>query len=162
MAIQTNPIRPTDAQAISLAKSLISTASFGALAVLDPETQTPFVSRIAVGTTSDGTPLSLISDLSRHTRALRANPACSLLVGEPVDKGDPLSHPRLTLVCSANFLPRDHPDHEKTRARYLKHQPKAQLYIDFTDFSFVLFAIRSASLNGGFGKAYELTPSDIR
>ena len=53
--------------------------------------------RVAVATDAQGTPVTLVSDLSHHTRALRADPACSLLVGEPGEKGDPLTHPRLSL-----------------------------------------------------------------
>ena len=45
----------------------------------------PAVTRIALATTPDGAPLSLVSELSAHTAALEANPACALLVGEPED-----------------------------------------------------------------------------
>lgn len=155
-----SPIRPTDAEARQIARDLIKHAHFGSLAVLHPETGLPHVTRIAVGTTSTGSPLTLISDLSFHTAALRKIPTCSLLLGEPKAKGDPLTHPRITLQCTTRFLPRNTPDHTQIRDRYLAHQPKAKLYIDFADFNFVLFAIQSASLNGGFGKAYALTTKD--
>lgn len=156
-----DPIRPTDAEAISLAKSLITAASFGALGVLHPETQTPLVTRIAIGTDLTGTPLTLISDLSAHTKALRNTPACGLLLGEPGPKGDPLTHPRLSIQATATFLNRDDPDFPKTRAAYLKSHPKSKLYIDFADFHFVKLTITSAALNGGFGKAYTLTAQDL-
>ena len=47
------------------------------------------------------------------------------------------------------------------RDQYLKTQPKARLYVDFADFGFVRFRVISGALNGGFGKAYELTASDL-
>jgi len=149
-------LRPTDAQARHLAKSLIQNANFGSIAVTHPETKHPHVSRIAIGTAPDGAPITLISDLSLHTKALQANPVCALLLGEPGPKGDPLTHPRITLTCRTEKLQKS-----DLRDHYLKRHPKAQLYIDFADFQFVQFQILSADLNGGFGKAYHLEPQDF-
>ncbi|MBR9864994.1 MAG: pyridoxamine 5-phosphate oxidase [Rhodobacteraceae bacterium] len=156
-----DPIRPTDAEAITLAKSLIKNANFGALAFLDPETRTPTVTRIAIGTTPDGVPLTLISDLSAHTKALRAESNCGLLLGEPDGKGDPLTHPRISVQAVASFVNRSAPEHKALRGHYLSTHPKSKLYIDFADFSFVTFKVTSAALNGGFGKAYHLTAEDL-
>ncbi len=155
-------LNPTDEEARKIAQNLITHAHFGALAVLNPESNLPHVTRIAIGTNLSGTPLTLISDLAFHTTALRQNPNCSLLLGEPGVKGDPLTHPRITLQCKARFLSRSAPDHIQIRAHYLTHQPKAKLYVDFTDFHFALFDIQSANLNGGFGKAYTLSAQDCK
>ena len=159
---ETSPIRPTDDEARALARDLIETARFGAIGVIDPDTNAPMVSRIAVGTEEDGTLLALISELSHHTRALRAHPVCSLLVGEPGPKGDPLTHPRATIQARAIFLDRNEDGHASRRARYLSTHPKAKLYIDFADFSFVRLTATGAYLNGGFGKAFVLSPEDLR
>lgn len=156
-----SPIRPTDAEARQLARALIARARWGALGVIEPETGAPSVTRVAVAEDADGTPMTLISALSGHTAALRADPRASLLVGEPGPRGDPLTHPRLTLSVRARFLPRPSPDHDAARARYLRRQPKAKLYIDFADFSIVRLEPVAALLNGGFGKAYRLTPADL-
>ncbi|MEL7211729.1 MAG: pyridoxamine 5'-phosphate oxidase family protein [Pseudomonadota bacterium] len=156
-----NPIRETTDEARTLAKSLISEARFGAIGVIDPETDMPMVSRVAVGQAPDGTPLTLISDLSSHTKALKADPRCSLLVGEPENKGDPLTHPRLTLQCIARFIAHGDAAYKEMRDHYLITHPKAKLYIDFADFSFALFDVQDAHLNGGFGKAFRLTPADL-
>ena len=155
------PIRPADDDARALARGLVNGARFGALAGTDPETGTPTVTRIAIGTDLSGGPVTLISSLSAHTAALHGDPRCALLLGEPCPKGDPLTHPRLTLHCTARFLPRDSTGHAALRAHYLTTHPKARLYIDFTDFCFVAFDIADARLNGGFGKAYHLTPADL-
>ena len=72
---------------------------------------------------------------------MRANPHCSLLLGEPGGKGDPLTHPRLTLQCIAGFVTRPGPDHDALRALYLGQQPKAKLYIDFGDFALVRLTV---------------------
>lgn len=156
-----SPIRPTDNEARALARDLIDKARFGALAVIDPQSGAPLVSRVAVATDATGAPVSLVSDLSHHTKALEARDDCSLLLGEPGPKGDPLTHPRLTLQAKARFLRHRAPGHAEMRARYLKIHPKSKLYIDFADFSFALFYVERAYLNGGFGKAYELTPEDL-
>lgn len=157
-----SPIRPTDDEARALARRLVSDARHGALGVLDPDTGSPMVTRIAMGRTAEGVPMSLVSDLSHHTRALGANPACSLLVGEPGDRGDPLTHPRLTIQAVATFVRKGEPGHDALRAQWLSEHPKSKLYIDFADFSFVRFEASLAYLNGGFGKAYVLWPADLR
>jgi len=156
-----DPIRPTDDDARALGRALIDGARFGALGVTDPETGAPMVSRVAVATDPGGAPLTLVSDLSHHTVALKADPVCSLLVGEPGARGDPLTHPRLTLQCRARFLRHGQEGHRALRDHYLRQHPKAQLYIDFADFSFARLDVEDAHLNGGFGKAYRLTPADL-
>jgi hypothetical protein len=156
-----DPIRETDDAARALARSLIDDARFGALGVRDPGTGAPMVSRVAVATTPEGAPVTLVSDLSHHTAALKADPVCSLLVGEPGQRGDPLTHPRITLQCRARFIRHGEAGHAALRAHYLRQQPKAQLYVDFADFSFAVLDVTEAHLNGGFGKAYRLGPADL-
>lgn len=162
MTQEKSPIRPTNDEARALAQSLMHRAPFGALAVKDPATGTPYVARVAVGQCPDGKMLTLVSDLSHHTRALRASPDCSLLIGEPEEKGDPLTYPRITLMAKAHFIDRDAPERKVLRDYYLLTHPKAKLYVDFGDFNFVQFEVSSAHLNGGFGKAFVLTPDDLR
>ncbi|REC55385.1 HugZ family protein [Rhodosalinus sediminis] len=156
-----SPIRETDEEARALARRLIDEARHGALGVRDPETGHPVVSRVAVATDAAGAPVSLVSDLSHHTQALTRDPACSLLLGEPGARGDPLTHPRITLIATARFLRRGEDEHEALAERYLRQQPKAKLYIGFGDFGFLRFEVTRALLNGGFGKAYALTPADL-
>lgn len=153
-------IRQTDAAAIRLAKTLVRSARFGALAVIDPETGTPLASRVGVATDLDGAPLILVSLLSAHTGAILADPRCSLLVGEP-GKGDPLAHPRITLICRAMRLERGSPDHARAERRYLNRNPKAKLYAGLGDFSIFRLEPERASLNAGFGKAYLLDRTDL-
>ncbi|WP_102226014.1 HugZ family pyridoxamine 5'-phosphate oxidase [Acidimangrovimonas sediminis] len=156
-----SPIRPTDDAARALARDLLQGATFAALAVTDPASGAPFVSRIALGLDPEGLPVTLISTLAAHTAALKADPRCALLIGEPGPRGDPLTHPRLSLQATARFIPRDGPDHAALRAHYLASHPKAKLYADFADFGFVVFDPSGAALNGGFGRAFHLTPADL-
>lgn len=150
-----SPIRPTDQEARSLARSLTRDARFGALGVIDPATTAPMVTRIAVAWIEEA-PHILISDLSHHTGALAKNPKCSLLLGEPKSKGDPLTHPRITLQCMANAA-----DKSTLRTAWLTLQPKSKLYFDFADFRMLRLNVEVAHLNGGFGKAYTLTSTDL-
>lgn len=156
-----NPIRDTDDAARRLGRSLLDDARHGALGVRAPGSGLPEVTRVAVAVTPEGQPLTLISALSSHTVALRADPACSLLVGEPGPRGDPLTHPRITLACRAAFTEHRTDAYARLREHYLATHPKAQLYIDFTDFCFATLVVAGAALNGGFGKAYVLTPGDL-
>ena len=153
-------IRDTDEEARRLARRLIRGARFGAIGVLEPGTGFPFTSRVLTGTDVDGTPLILVSALSVHTGALVADPRASLLFGEP-GKGDPLAHPRITVRTRAKKVARDDPEHARLRARFIARHPKAALYADFPDFSFFRMAPESASLNGGFGKAFVLETADL-
>lgn len=151
-----DPIRPADADARALARRLIDGARFAALAVLDPDTGTPMVTRIALVPGPDGAPLTLISTLSGHTAALGACPDCSLLIGEPGPRGDPLTHPRLTVQARARNA-----DKAALRDHYLARYPKARLYYDFGDFGLIRLDPKSGLLNGGFGKAFRLTGADL-
>lgn len=151
-----SPIRPTDDDARDLARRLIARARFAALAVVAPDTGVPMVTRIAFVPGPDGVPITVISTLSQHTTILSAQPACSLLIGEPGPKGDPLTHPRLTYQAQA-----EPGDKAALRDHYLALYPKAQLYYDFTDFRLFAFRPDHGFLNGGFGKAFHLTAADM-
>jgi len=153
-------IRDTDKEARRLARRLIHGARFAAIGVLEPGTGFPFTSRVLTGIDVDGTPLILVSALSVHTNALVADSRASLLFGEP-GKGDPLAHPRITVRTKAEPVGRDDPDHARLRARFIARHPKAALYADFPDFAFFRMAPESASMNGGFGKAFVLEASDL-
>ena len=158
---KTSPIRPTDNEARALARGLMDQARFAALGVIDPETGAPMVTRVAFGTTPSGSPVTLISDLSHHTRALKAHPTASLLIGEPGPRGDPLTHPRLTLQVQARFVRHGEDGYAELAAHWLRDHPKSKLYIGFADFSFALFDVTTAYLNGGFGRAFIMTPADL-
>ena len=154
-----DPIRPTDETARSLGKELLRSARSGSLATLGPDGH-PAASLVSLASDSDGTPLILVSALSAHTGNLEADPRCSLLLS-PGGKGDPLAHARITLKLRGHKVDRETPDGARIRRRFLARQPKAALYADFGDFSFFSLAIEGASLNGGFGRAYELAPADL-
>jgi len=152
-------LQPVDDEAKRLGKTLVRNARYGSLATIDPLDGSPSVSRVSLATAMDGAPIFLMSQLSSHCKNLLADTRCSILVGEP-GKGDPLAHPRMTLIGKAVQVAEGS---ERTfmRSRYLRRHPKAALYVDFPDFSFWRFETSRASLNGGFGKAYAVTARDL-
>lgn len=154
-----DPMLHTDDAAIAQARSLLG-LPHAALAFEDLE-GAPGISRIALGLDPAGLPLTLISALAIHTAALRANPACALMMGEPGTKGDPLTHPRLMMKAVAGFVAQGTADHDRLRECWLSAHPKAKLYVDFADFTFVRLRPVSGLLNGGFGKAYRLSAQDL-
>lgn len=158
---RSDPIRPADDEARTLARSLLTGARHAALAWIDPETGTPGISRIAFGRSPDGGPITLISSLAAHFAALQAHPAAALMLGEPGEKGDPLTHPRLMLRVEASFVDRAGPNYAALRDCWLADHPKSTLYVDFTDFALVRLVLVSALLNAGFARAYRLTPDDL-
>lgn len=160
MAEEGSVLREVDAEAIKLARTLLRTSRHGSLAVFNAETGAPGISRVGVSTDIDGTPIILISRLAPHTAAILRDGRCALLLGEP-GKGDPLAYARISIDCVATEVDRESLEHSRLRTRYLNHQPKAKLYADLGDFRFFKLEPVSASLNGGFGKAYAMTPEHL-
>ncbi|MGR3436742.1 MAG: pyridoxamine 5'-phosphate oxidase family protein [Shimia sp.] len=150
-----DPFRTLDDDARATTRHLLTGEDHAVLATLDPATGAPVASRIAWAWL-EGAGHTLVSTLSAHRGALEADPRCSLLLGTPEAKGDPLTHPRLTLQAEA--VPADK---AALRDAWLRLRPKSTLYYDFTDFGLMRFAPVGAMLNGGFGKAYRLTPADL-
>lgn len=151
-------LRPVDDEARALAETLMRSARFGALGVREAD-GAPAVSRVNVATAVDGAVGFLASRLTPHFAALEADGRCSLLLGEP-GKGDPLAHPRIALFGEASLLTPG-PDRERFRDRFLRRHPKAALYADFGDMGYWIVAPARASLNGGYGRAYALSASDL-
>jgi putative heme iron utilization protein len=130
------------------------------LATLDRNTGHPFASLVNVATDVDGAPLILTSRLSTHTANLEADGRASILLAE-TGKGDPLAHPRLTVLGTMACVAREEADAARVRRRFLARHPKSELYVDFGDFSFWRMRAVSAHLNGGFARAADLEANDI-
>ena len=155
-----NPIRETNDEARGLAKTLLRDARFASLAFTDIPTGGPSVSRIIVASIPSHGLVTLISDLSAHSQALALVDKCALLIGEP-GKGDPLAHPRMSVIANAVRFPEAMKENAALVEPFLAMHPKTKLYFNFLDFAFWRFSISRVDLNGGFGKAYHLTPDDI-
>jgi hypothetical protein len=144
----------------AVAKTLLRGTRSGTLATLDRNTGHPFASLVNVATESDGAPLILVSRLATHTANLEADGRASLLLAA-TGKGDPLAHPRLTLLGEFTRIPHEDAREPRLRRRFLARHPKAELYAGFADFAFWKLDMVSAHLNGGFARAADLAAADV-
>lgn len=135
-------------------KRLIREARTGALATLLPG-GAPYASLVSVATLMDGTPVTLLSQLARHTKNIAADPRASLLLDER-RPGDPLAVGRVSLV--GRIVPTDD---EAAARRFLARHPEAAGYAGFKDFAFWRIEVESAHLVAGFGRIVDLTPADL-
>jgi heme iron utilization protein len=155
-AVPQQPAPSPEFDAVGIAKDLLRSIRAGALATLDRAGGFPFASLVTVATDHDGSPLLLMSGLSAHTRNLEQDSRASILLAQ-AGKGDPLAHPRLTVIGRAARTAGD-----QVRRRFLARHPKAQLYAGFGDFSFWRIEIAGAHLNGGFARAMDLSSDQVR
>jgi putative heme iron utilization protein len=155
-----NATPPPDFDPKAQGKSLLRGIRAGTLATLDRNTGHPFASLVNVATDADGSPLILVSQLSTHTANIEVDGRASLLLAQ-TGKGDPLAHPRLTVLGRFVQVPRDGADDARVRRRFLARHPKSELYAGFGDFSFWRMEIASAHLNAGFARAADLAAADV-
>jgi heme iron utilization protein len=148
-----DPRQPADFEPVPQAKALLRRHRAGALGTVDAATGGPMTTLTTVATDVDGAPLILTSRLSHHTTNLLNDRRVSLLLSER-GKGDPLAHPRLSLLGQAEGIDRASEAGTRFRRRFLARHPKAELYIDFPDFLFWRISCVTAHLNGGFARAW--------
>jgi putative heme iron utilization protein len=151
---------PPDFKPAEMARTLLRARRAGTLGTLDRNTGHPFASLVNVATDVDGSPVILTSRLSTHTANLEVDGRASVLLAE-TGKGDPLAHPRLTVLGTFIAVPRESADDARVRRRFLARHPKSELYAGFGDFAFWRMTVVSAHLNGGFARAADLTAADI-
>ena len=147
---------PDDFDPIGVAKRLLRTTRAGTLATLDRNTGYPFASLVNVATDLDGSPIILVSRLSTHTANLERDGHASILLAS-AGKGDPVAHPRLTVL--GEFI--RYSNDLRLPRRFLARHPKSELYAGFADFSFWRMTVVAAHLNGGFARAADLAAKDV-
>lgn len=157
--IPENAPQPADFKPVAWARDLLRTTRSGALGTLDRHTGHPVSTLTTVATDTDGSPVILISNLSSHTANLKADPRASVLLAR-AGKGDPLAHPRLTVLGRFAKV-EDEALRARLKGRFLARHPKAQLYVDFPDFSFWRMEVAAGHLNGGFARAADLAAADL-
>lgn len=152
------PVAEFDAKAV--AKALLRATRAGTLATIDRNTGHPFTSLVNVATDIDGSPLILVSRLATHTANLECDARASLLLVTS-GRGDPLAHPRLTVLGTFAPITRSTEAEPRIRRRFLARHPKSELYAGFGDFSFWQLSVASAHLNAGFARAADLRGEEI-
>ena len=151
---------PADFDPVSLARTLLRSIRAGTLGTLDRNTGHPFASLVTVATDLDGAPVILTSRLSTHTANLEADGRGSILLAA-TGKGDPLAHPRLTVLGAFARIEKESGEEARVRRRFLARHPKSELYAGFGDFAFWRMQVVSAHLNGGFARAADLKAEDV-
>jgi putative heme iron utilization protein len=116
----------------------------------------PFASLVTLAVASDGAVLLLLSDLSEHTRHLRADPRASILVTGPENGPNPQTRPRLTVTATAAVSNAD-----ADRARFLAVHPYAAMYAGFGDFNLWRLSIGGGLFVGGFAAAHRLRAAEL-
>ena len=152
--IPRDPRQDPDFDPIAESRLILRATRVATLATLTND-GAPFATLTTVATAYDGSPILLLSRLAHHTRFLERDGRCSLLLARG-GRGDPLAHPRLTLVGTAARI-----QDPVARARFLRRNPKAELYADFPDFSFWRLTISAVHLNGGFARAADFEPESL-
>ena len=116
----------------------------------------PFASLATPACAPDLSLLLLLSDLSEHTRHLRANPRFSLLAAGVAEGPNPQTTPRVTVTGLAAIV-----DDPALRARYLAIHPYAALYAGFGDFHLWRLKPLAALFVGGFARAVRLRSTEL-
>ena len=143
-----------DVSPATQARRLLRAARRGALATsVDGQ---PFVSLVTPATAPDGSILLLLSELSEHTRQLRAEPRCALMVEGTATTANAQTAPRLTVTG----LAAPEPD-AGLKARWVALHPYAGFYAGFGDFS--LWRVRPGGglFIGGFASAHRVKRAEL-
>ena len=136
------------------ARMLLRAARAGTLATaIDGQ---PFASLVTPAAAPDLALLLFLSSLSEHTRHLRAEPRCAVMVAGPPAEPNPQTAPRLTVTGIAEPAP-----DPALKARWLAIHPYAALYADFADFSLWRIRPLAGLLVGGFARATRLRQADL-
>jgi heme iron utilization protein len=136
------------------ARKLLRAARFGTLAtVVDGQ---PFASLVTPACIPDLGVLLLLSDLSEHTRHLRAEPRCSILVTGAAEGLNPQTAPRLTVTGTAERMA-----DPALKARFVAVHPYAAMYADFGDFAIWRIRPVGGLFVGGFARAVRLRGSAL-
>ncbi|MFT4624494.1 MAG: putative heme iron utilization protein [Myxococcota bacterium] len=138
-----DPSIPTPTHA-EHARTLAERTPDAALATLD-ETGHPYAS-VVLTTIWDDSPVLLVSALAAHTKNLRRDARCSVLLREAT-ANNPLAVGRMSIKGTAE--PTEDP---AARAAFLGRHPDAAGYADFSDFGFWRVSVERIRYIGGFGR----------
>ena len=136
------------------ARKLLRAARAGTLA--SSAAGQPFASLVTPACAPDLSILLLLSDLSEHTRHLRADARCSVLVAGEAENANPQTAPRITVTGLAE--PAADP---ALKARYLAVHPYAEMYAGFGDFAVWRIRPLAALYVGGFARAIRLRAAEL-
>ncbi len=116
----------------------------------------PFTALVTPATSPNADILLLLSSLSEHTRHLRADPRCALMIIGSTDEPNPQTIPRLTVTGLAETI-----EDAGLKESWLARHPYAALYADFADFALWRITPKAGLLVAGFARATRLRWADL-
>jgi hypothetical protein len=151
------PTEPEPNVHARLARRLVRSSSKVALSTsLAQDRGRPHGSLALGGTTMEGEPLLLLSDLAVHTRNLAVDPRISVLYDADDGGPEPLAGNRVSVIGKAIPEPR-----LSVGERFLRRYPHARRYAALGDFRMYRVAIDAAHLVAGFGAIHWLHATDL-
>ncbi|MGH8492527.1 MAG: HugZ family protein [Moraxellaceae bacterium] len=140
------------------ARELLLSVSQGVLSTQSKEMPGyPFGSVVPYCLNAAGEPVFLISDIAQHTKNVKADARCSLIV--VAGGADVQAEARLTLVGDCVPVPAD--EVEAVAARYGSFFPESKDYHKTHDFSFFVLKTKRCRFIGGFGSIHWLEPEAV-
>jgi putative heme iron utilization protein len=136
------------------ARALLRAARAGTLATSGDGQ--PFASLVTPAAAPDASVLLLLSGLSEHTRHLRDEPRCAVMVAGMPTEANPQTAPRLTITGLA--APEPDP---ALKARWVALHPYAAFYAGFGDFQLWRVVPKAGLYIGGFASATRLRQADL-
>ena len=116
----------------------------------------PYAALVTPAVAPDGSALLLLSGLSVHTRHLRADPRCALMVSGTADGPNPQTAARLTVTGRAA------PEPDPAWRRYwLERHPYAAFYADLPDFAVWRVTPDAGHFVAGFARAGSLMRAEL-
>jgi putative heme iron utilization protein len=102
------------------------------------------------------------SRLARHSQGLTSGASFSGVIHRPdAEDADPLQTPRVLLEGVVDTLDGDEPAREVARRAYLRRFPSAAVTAALPDFSVFRLEIRGGRVVGGFGRAVNISSTDL-
>ncbi|HYQ82349.1 MAG TPA: pyridoxamine 5'-phosphate oxidase family protein [Anaeromyxobacteraceae bacterium] len=150
---------PEASQLAAPARKLLREIGSGVLCTLSVRKPGwPLGSLVSYALSSRGEPLFLLSELSQHTRNLRADGRASLFVQEARAR-NPQSGGRIAVL--GRVAPVPEAELADAQARYAAVHPEGRSFAGLGDFSFWALEIEDVHVVGGFASAGWLTAAEF-
>lgn len=141
-------------------QALIDLTKGGSMATLSTNYMgTPFGTPVPYALDGEGRAIIFLSDLAVHTKNLKKNSNCSIMVLKE-DKDDPFNSARVTFV--GKIVKVGDKEREAYKKMFLAKQPTAKDFADFGDFNYYYIEIDRVFYVGGFGDIQWIKSADYK
>jgi putative heme iron utilization protein len=150
---------PPAAELAATARVLLRDGTSGVLSTLSlRKAGWPLGTLVSYALDEQGRPLFLFSEMSQHTRNLRADPRASLFVQEAGAR-KPQSAPRMAVLGTVAPVPGG--EAEAARAAYVAVHKEGDTFADLGDFLFWRMTVEDVHVVGGFAQAGWLAAAQL-